>query len=208
MFFPASSPAQVTHRTVGATDQGAIVAADLLSTCRISPDGLAQVSLSRDKQMIAVVRHSHPWPNVSKTIELYQNMPPACRQFFQIDGPIVAGGFTMQIYGNVRWSHDNRSLFFEGYMGDTYAHLFRYDVSETAIKPIAVVVGCSEVISGQYQGNLVCALRKHTLVRVWNWYWLLDINGKELAAIGDEGDLDMFVSHNPVDPPLIRRLAK
>ena len=74
------------------------------------------------------------------------------------------------------------------------------DLADGTVRAASDVVLFSFVSAGEYAGKIIALKRKQTLTRPWDWYWLLDEDGREIGPIGSQEDVaefrDRFEPHN------------
>lgn len=92
------------------------------------------------------------------------------------------------------WSPDEKRVYLAGYCSATYFCLIYIRVTEGTVHHYVNSAESWRMLrKGKYQGHMVVQLRKFTLVRLWNWHWLLDADGKLVGPIGDSSDLREFL---------------
>jgi hypothetical protein len=147
------------------------------------------LSLSPDQKMAALLR-----PGSDGLLELVvRSVSSPERTIVRVGGRLPVGSFKLPIKGDLQWSESGNKVFYLLEFIGTSNYLACLDVRSGEVKPLADVITFSVIRSGEYKGYLVALKRKHTLVRVWDWYWLLNDAGSELGPIGGEDDLKEFL---------------
>lgn len=96
---------------------------------------------------------------------------------------------------SVFWGVDDRRLYLVGECADTSWCLLYFDIFRNKIGRIVESAEEWQLLrTGKYKGYLVVKLRKFTLTRLWNWYWLIFSGGEIVGPIGDSEDLGEFLS--------------
>ena len=90
------------------------------------------------------------------------------------------------------FSPGGRLVYYIAEYAATTGAIVRVDLTTKQVVVVSDAIGFHVVQKGKYAGYIVALKRKLTLVKVWRWYWLLDPDGNEVEAIGDENDLQMF----------------
>lgn len=95
------------------------------------------------------------------------------------------------------WSPDEKRVYLAGQCSATYYCLIYMKIPEGTVHHyVSSAESWRMLRKGKYQGYMVVQLRKFTLMRLWNWHWLLDGYGKLVGPIGDLADLTEFISEN------------
>lgn len=107
-------------------------------------------------------------------------------------GPILFKGLECSGCDKPDFSPDGARVFYLAQLSDTSGLLVAVDLRPIKVRPLSDAIDYKVVKRGKYAGHIVALKRKHTLVQTWNWYWLLDVSGGEIAAIGDDEALRRF----------------
>jgi len=84
------------------------------------------------------------------------------------------------------FSPNGKYLYYLLQFSATSGVISRVDLASGDVVAMTDAIGFRVISVGQYRGYFAAYKRKHTLTRVWSWCWLLDPDGKEVGAIGDE----------------------
>jgi hypothetical protein len=158
---------------------------------RLTADGRTEsAALSPDKKRVAMVRSVGA--DVSE-LSVFELAGEGLGRLVKTVEVVKTGEWTLPVEGDVEWSPSGRYVFFLCDFSN-FRYLARLDVETGEVKGMQPVIGYSVVRSGRYQGKVIAHIRKFTLVGPWDWYWLLDENGKEVGAIGSEDSLAEFIN--------------
>lgn len=158
---------------------------------QITRDGLSrEAAVSPDGKLIAILRG--PSPEALEVV-VRDTRTRAPRTLASIGGRVEIGPFRLQPKGRAEWSPDSTSVYFLLGFSGTSNYLARLDISSGKVGGLGEVISYAVVRRGKYQGKLITLKRKHTLVRVWDWYWLVDESGSEIGPIGSRDDLVEFI---------------
>lgn len=158
---------------------------------RLTADARAKsAALSPDMNLLAVLKST---PDERQELSVYEVSDNTLgRQMLAIQ-VVKTTKYILPVKSNVEWSRTGKYLFFLCDFSNLN-YLVRYNAESGDIQELVPLYSYSVVRSGKYEGNLIAHMRKFTLVGPWDWYWLLDEDGREIGAIGGEDNLSEFVN--------------
>lgn len=113
------------------------------------------------------------------------------RRGYTIAEPVSVQDYQLKIK-SVAWSPSRGRLYLLLDFTSTSDFLAYLDLADGAVRAASDVVLFSFVSAGEYAGKIIALKRKQTLTRPWDWYWLLDEDGREIGPIGSQEDLAEF----------------
>ena len=158
---------------------------------QITHDGLnREAVLSPDGSKIAYLRGVSSDKTELVVVEVGA---AGVRPILTLIGPIPVRVGRLPLRGALAWSPDSESVYFLLEFSSTSNYIGRLTVASGKVRGLCDAISYFVLQHGKYAGKLVALKRRHTLVSVWDWYWLIDETGAEIGPIGDREALSEFI---------------
>jgi hypothetical protein len=93
-----------------------------------------------------------------------------------------------------RFLSDNRRVVFQSLLWATSGKVNLVDIESGNVRRLMPGSVAEVVLDGKYRDHLIVSQHRYFLAGgSYDWYWLFDVDGKEIGPLGpDEGQIEMF----------------